>query len=102
MYSGGIQSQTANVIRDGFISTVYLSLFDGSDKDYNYRGIGNSGASIYITSGDAAPTAGDGTWEKGDIVINSSPDPTEWIGWVCTTAGDPNDFVWKGFGVIEN
>lgn len=39
-----------------------------------------------------------GTWQQGDIVWNSSPASTGYIGWVCTAAGTPG--TWKGFGVI--
>lgn len=43
-----------------------------------------------------APTSG--TYTKGSIVWNSSPDPGEYAGWVCTTAGTPG--TWHGFGLI--
>lgn len=49
-------------------------------------------ASAQITNhivGAEVPTSG--TWEKGDIIWNSAPDPTQeksqFIGWVCTEAG---------------
>lgn len=43
-----------------------------------------------------APTTG--TWEVGDIVWNSAPAASGFIGWVCTTAGTPG--TWKTFGAI--
>ena len=43
-----------------------------------------------ITIGTAVPTAG--TYAKGDLIINSSPNATA-IGWICTTAGTPGS--WK-------
>lgn len=44
----------------------------------------------------APPTVG--SFSVGDIVWNSEPASTEYIGWVCTVAGEPG--TWKGFGVI--
>jgi hypothetical protein len=41
--------------------------------------------STEITYSDAAPMAG--TWHKGDRIVNTSPDPGESAGWLCTTAG---------------
>ena len=40
-----------------------------------------------------------GIYVKGDIVWNSEPRPTGYIGWVCIKNGTPGD--WKPFGVIE-
>jgi hypothetical protein len=45
----------------------------------------------------AAPGAG--TWAVGDIVWNTTPAATDYMGWVCVTAGTPG--TWKGFGAIE-
>jgi hypothetical protein len=46
--------------------------------------------------GSAAPVSG--TYEKGDRIWNTNPQPGENIGWVCTEAGSPG--TWKPFGVI--
>ena len=46
----------------------------------------------------SAPTTG--LWAKGDIVLNSSPDAGEYLGWVCVTGGSPG--TWKGFGLIQS
>ena len=43
-----------------------------------------------ITIGTAVPTKG--TYAKGDLIINSSPNATA-IGWICTAAGTPGS--WK-------
>jgi len=48
--------------------------------------------------GNREPT--DGTYVKGDIVWNSDPSPTGYVGWVCTREGSPG--VWKSFGQISN
>jgi hypothetical protein len=49
-----------------------------------------------FTEGMAAPQAGQ--WSKGDIVWNSDPKETNYIGWVCITSGTPG--AWKPFGYI--
>ena len=45
----------------------------------------------------AAPAAG--VYYVGDVVYNSGVAAGEYIGWICTVAGEPG--TWKGFGVIE-
>jgi hypothetical protein len=42
----------------------------------------------------------EGTFERGDIIMNPSPSAGGYIGWVCVTAGSPG--TWKGFGLIES
>ena len=42
------------------------------------------------------PTSG--SYRLGDIVWNSQPKPTGYVGWVCTKAGTPG--LWKTFGQI--
>lgn len=49
------------------------------------------------TYGEAAPSSG--TWAVGDIVYDSTPSASGFIGWVCVTAGTPG--TWKTFGVIS-
>jgi uncharacterized protein (UPF0218 family) len=39
-----------------------------------------------------------GAWSKGDIVWNTNPQETSYIGWVCTMTGTPG--TWKSFGYI--
>jgi hypothetical protein len=45
----------------------------------------------------AAPVSG--TWRVGDIVYNTAPAPSGFIGFVCTVAGTPG--TWKTFGAIS-
>ena len=45
-----------------------------------------------------APTTG--TWNAGDIVLNSGPTAGGTIGWVCVAAGTPG--TWKTFGAITS
>ena len=40
----------------------------------------------------------EGFYKVGDIVWNSDPKPTGYVGWVCTREGTPG--VWKPFGQI--
>lgn len=49
-------------------------------------------------TGSSAPTSGQ--FNKGDIVWNDDPKPTDFIGWVCITSGTPGQ--WMPFGVIAN
>jgi hypothetical protein len=44
----------------------------------------------------AMPTHGE--WNVGDIAWNSTPQTSNYIGWVCVTGGNPG--VWKPFGQI--
>jgi hypothetical protein len=45
---------------------------------------------------DQIPTSG--SYAKGDIVWNSDPRPTGYVGWICTREGTPG--IWKPFGQI--
>ena len=45
---------------------------------------------------DAIPTSG--SYKIGDIVWNSKPKPTGYVGWICTRDGTPGE--WKPFGQI--
>jgi putative cofactor-binding repeat protein len=49
------------------------------------------------TYGTAAPGAG--AWLRGDVVWNTAPAGSGWIGWVCTASASPG--TWKGFGAID-
>jgi hypothetical protein len=50
-----------------------------------------------FTVGTAIPT--EGTFNKGDIVWNTNPKATDYIGWVCVTPGAPG--YWLPFGAIS-
>jgi len=45
-------------------------------------------------------TPTEGRYNKGDIVWNTDPKATDYIGWVCVTPGSPG--AWLPFGVIAN
>jgi len=40
-----------------------------------------------------------GNYQKGDVVWNTDPKPTGFVGWVCIREGTPGE--WKGFGQIS-
>lgn len=46
-----------------------------------------------------APPSG-GNYTKGDIIWNSNPLPTGYMGWVCIRNGTPGE--WKQFGLINS
>lgn len=48
--------------------------------------------------GSSAPTSG--AYRVGDIVWNSEPKPTGYVGWICTKEGTPG--IWKTFGPISS
>jgi hypothetical protein len=50
-----------------------------------------------VVDGTAAPTTG--TWMRGDVIRNTAPAASGFIGWVCTAAGTPG--TWKTFGAIS-
>ena len=50
-----------------------------------------------FTTGTSAPEHG--IYRKGDIVWNSDPTPTGYVGWVCVTGGSPG--TWLPFGLIS-
>lgn len=47
--------------------------------------------------GDGEPTSGN--YVKGDIVWNTNPKSTDYVGWICTKSGTPGD--WRPFGQIK-
>ena len=51
-----------------------------------------------MENGAAAPTAG--IYAIGDIVWNTNPTPTGYVGWVCVRDGTPG--TWKAFGAISS
>ena len=51
-----------------------------------------------MENGAAAPTAG--VYAVGDIVWNTNPTPTGYVGWVCIRDGTPG--IWKAFGAISS
>lgn len=39
-------------------------------------------------------------YQVGDRIVNTTPTPSGYEGWVCTTSGTPG--VWKGYGLIQS
>jgi len=52
---------------------------------------------VRIFQSGLAPSAG--TWRRGDIVYNTAPSGSGFIGWVCTASGTPG--TWKTFGAFS-
>lgn len=48
----------------------------------------------------ASETPASGSYNKGDVVWNTDPRPTGYVGWICITGGTPGD--WKPFGQIAS
>ena len=46
---------------------------------------------------DSLPTSGN--YIKGDIIYNSSPQPSGYVGWICVRSGSPGE--WSEFGQIS-
>jgi hypothetical protein len=89
-------SDNRNLIRfPGSVAnpSIYAPLFE------NGLYLGTTGALQIVKNGSAAPSTG--TWAKGSVVFNSSPDIGKQIGWVCTTAGTPGTWAPFGHSVIE-
>ncbi len=51
-----------------------------------------------MEAGDGIPT--EGNYTKGDVIWNSNPVATSYIGWVCIRSGSPGE--WKTFGQISS
>jgi len=66
-------------------------------SDVNFETSGNIRfANRLFAVGTQAPESG--SFRKGDIVWNSNPVETGYVGWVCVTDGTPG--IWRGFGQI--
>jgi hypothetical protein len=66
-------------------------------SDVNFETSGNIRfANRLFAVGTRAPESG--SFRKGDIVWNSNPVETGYVGWVCVTDGTPG--IWRGFGQI--
>jgi len=72
----------SNIDSDVSLSTSGAIKFDGRKME----------------NGAAAPTAG--VYAVGDIVWNTNPTPTGYVGWVCIRDGTPG--IWKAFGAISS
>lgn len=48
----------------------------------------------------ASEIPSDGNYVKGDIVWNTNPRPTGYVGWICVREGTPGE--WKPFGQISS
>jgi len=76
------------IIRDNYSSVGKLIVHSDQTKDINKN---------RRSEGTAAPTTG--TWGQGDVVYDTTPSASGFMGWVCVTAGSPG--TWKTFGAIS-
>lgn len=64
---------------------------------YDFGGTAGGNYVSRIFSSSTIPSSG--TWQRGDVVLNSQPTSGNFIGWVCTASGTPG--TWKTFGAIS-
>jgi hypothetical protein len=85
-------------LRDSTVTRVYGKLSVGIKnpvEQFEVAGNMRLGGKLFA-QGDQAPT--EGHYYTGDIIWNTNPRPTAFIGWVCTQSGFPG--TWKAFGQI--
>lgn len=70
--------------------------FTGQTPDVPTERIHILGLRQVIAYSPSVPTSG--TWRKGDIVFNTQPSVSGFVGWVCT---NDNPVTWKHFGLIK-
>lgn len=89
---------TFHTIGDVFDSNIPYkqssSVTTGEDEVCLVMG-GTRGSRIFM--GSAAPSSG--AYVQGDIVLDTTPSASSFIGWVCTSGGSPG--TWKTFGAIS-
>jgi hypothetical protein len=85
------------------VQNSYRSLTDVSVAGQAYNIVYTENANYVLTGNDVPKDAGNqvGTWILGDKVMNSSPVPGGYAGWICTTGGSGAGVVWKTFGPIS-
>lgn len=83
----------ANTVINGTLAVGMQSV--GIDAQLEVAGNVRFSNKLFAT-GIKAPTTGD--YQRGDIVWNSDPRETGYIGWVCIRSGNPG--IWRGFGQI--
>ena len=105
---------TDNAVRISVTATGKITL--GSDRESHTTVKGKLGVNVNNPTADietagpvsfegkrfevgvAAPTSG--SYRLGDIVWNSQPRPTGYVGWICVKEGTPG--LWKTFGPISS
>ncbi len=64
--------------------------------DNERAGIISNGKRIFWDS--SVPASG--TWIQGDVIYNTAPVASGYIGWVCVSGGTPGS--WKSFGPVSS
>lgn len=84
------------------VVSVYGRLAVGVSKPKDDVNLTVAGAVSFdnkkFVTGNSAPRAG--SFNKGDICWNTDPKASDYVGWVCVTAGSPG--AWLPFGGIAN
>jgi hypothetical protein len=84
---------TASIVINGSLAVGIQNI----SPDVNFEISGNIRFANRLFAVDSnSPSSG--SFKKGDIVWNSNPVETGYVGWVCVTDGTPG--VWRGFGQI--
>jgi len=69
----------------------------GDDADITVAGPVRFQGKKFEVGSDSPST---GNYIQGDIVWNTNPIPTGYVGWICVRSGNPGE--WKPFGQIQN
>ncbi|MBS2014149.1 MAG: hypothetical protein JST00_14765 [Deltaproteobacteria bacterium] len=66
---------------------------EGGGFVWTPRGIFVGPSKILVTNGTGVPTLGDGTWRRGDIIVNRDAQSGQPSYWQCVVAGDPGTWL---------
>lgn len=94
-YSGQTVDLTGGVA-SAFLSLGKIKAQGGGSVPSPAPAFGYAVGTINYYLGTQPPV--DGTYKKGDRVINTNPSDGSFDGWVCTVAGSPG--TWIGYGAI--
>ena len=84
---------TTDVVVNGTLAVGIQNI----SSDVNFETSGNFRfANRLFAVGVTVPSSG--SFKKGDIVWNSNPVETGYVGWICVTDGTPG--IWRSFGQI--
>lgn len=96
IYVQAVSKPPVTIINNWFFKA--LTLANASDYTSGNVILSNNASNNVYQLGKSAASPTTGTWRVGDIVYNSAPATSGYIGWVCTVAGTSG--TWKPFGLI--
>jgi hypothetical protein len=100
-----VNGATNGLVASGTVNDIYIDgNLDGATTPINQSGVTTGYISVGVLGAlrrnafgfGAAPTVG--TWNRGDIVWNSSPSAGGVPGWVCVASGTPG--TWKAMAAV--